>query len=304
MSTYKRLSEIYKKSVEIPFDNTSKIVFISDCHRGDGSWADDFNYNQNIYYSALKYYNTNGYTYIDLGDSDELWKNKKFERIGATHADIFRLIRDFYLHNRLYLIYGNHDIVKRNPAFVKKHLSRIYNPHMGNHEPLFDDIKIHEGLILKHKETGVKFFLVHGHQGDLIADNMWRLGSFLTRNLWRNLEIFGLKDPTSAAINYKVLKKVERKFIEWIEDNRQPVICGHTHRPSCPAEDEPPYFNDGSCIYNRFITCLEIADSEISLVKWDIKTNHDRVFYVDRRVLTLPRKIKCIREYDFNKKRD
>ena len=300
MSTYRRLSEIYKNSIEVAFDNNSKIAILSDCHRGDGSWADDFNHNQNVFYSALKYYYANGFTYIDLGDSDELWKNKRFEKIGVTHAEIFRLIRDFYLDNRLYMIYGNHDILKRNSVYVKKHLARIYDPHTASYEPLFGDIQFHEGLILMHNETGVKFLLVHGHQGDLIADIMWRLGSFLTRNFWRNLEIFGLNDPTSAAINYEVLKKVEKKFIEWIEDNKQPVICGHTHRPSCPPKEQPPYFNDGSCIYNRFITCLEIADSEITLVKWDIKTNRDRLFLVDRQVIAPPRKIKSIKEYKYN----
>ncbi|MDD3833654.1 MAG: metallophosphoesterase family protein [Oscillospiraceae bacterium] len=291
MSTFSRLSEVYKRSMEIPFDNSSKFVFFSDCHRGDGSLADDFNRNQNIFYSALKHYYANEFTYFDLGDSDELWKNKKFSKISTTHSDTFRLIREFYNAGRFFMIYGNHDILKRSPLYIKKNFAQIYDPHIDRHEPLFDDIKAHEGLIIKHKETGVKLFLVHGHQGDLVADIFWKVGSFLTRNVWRRFESFGLRDPTSAAINYAVLKKVERKFIEWIEKNNQPIICGHTHRPSCPSEDAPPYFNDGSCIYNNSITCLEIVNSEITLIKWDIKTNPDRAFYVDREVIAVPRRI-------------
>ena len=294
MSTFDRLSKVFQTSMEISFDNSSKIAIISDCHRGDGSWADDFNHNQNIFYSALKYYYDAGFTYIDLGDSDELWKNKSYSKISTTHTDTFRLIRNFYKDGRFYMIFGNHDVLKRCPSYVKKSLTRLYDPHTDRFEDLFDDIRVHEGLILKHRETGVTFLLVHGHQGDLIADHLWRTGSFLTRNLWRNLEIFGLKDPTSAAINYAVMKKVERKFIEWIVANNQPVICGHTHRPTCPPEGKPPYFNDGCCIYNNCITCLEIVQSEITLVKWDIKTNDDRAFYVDREEIAKPRKIETI----------
>ena len=106
MSTFSRLSEVYKRSMEIPFDNSSKFVFFSDCHRGDGSLADDFNRNQNIFYSALKHYYANEFTYFDLGDSDELWKNKKFSKISTTHSDTFRLIREFYNAGRFFIYKG------------------------------------------------------------------------------------------------------------------------------------------------------------------------------------------------------
>lgn len=120
MSTFQRLNEIFQSSLEIPFDDSSKIVVISDCHRGDGSWVDDFTHNQNIYFSAIKYYYNNGFTYIDLGDSDELWKNKKFSDISNVYTDTFRLLHNFYQEGRYYMIFGNHDIVKKYPAFVKK----------------------------------------------------------------------------------------------------------------------------------------------------------------------------------------
>ena len=291
MSTYNRLSEVFRTSMEIPFDDESKIVLISDCHKGDGTWADDFSRNQNIFYSALKYYYINGFTYIDLGDSDELWKNRDFSKISNTYTNTFRLIHDFYKENRLYMIYGNHDIVKRNPAYVKKHLRKYYDSSMDLFAPLFDDIKIHEGLILTHTKTNQKIFMVHGHQGDLIADVFWRLGRFLSRNIWRRIESLDLRDPTSAALNIAVKKKVERKVIEWVIRNKQMIVCGHTHRPSCPSKDSQPYFNTGCCTYPNCITCIEIVNSEISLIKWDIKTNKTRVFYVDREVIAVPWKI-------------
>ncbi len=291
MSTFNRLSEVFKSSLEIPFDDSSKIVIISDCHRGDGSWVDDFSHNQNIYYSAIKYYYNNGFTYIDLGDSDELWKNKKFSDISNIYTDTFRLLHDFYKEDRYYMIFGNHDIVKKYPDFVKKNLQRYYNSHTDSYEPLFENIKVHEGLILKHTKSQTKIFLIHGHQGDLLSDMFWRLGRFLTRYVWRRLEFFGHKDPTSAAKNYEERKKVERKILEWVSINKQIVIAGHTHRPTCPPEEALPYFNDGSCVHPNCITCIEIVNSEIALVKWDIKTKEDRTVYVDRESIAIPRKI-------------
>ena len=291
MSTYNRLSKIFQSSMEIPFDNSSKIVLISDCHRGDGSWVDDFTHNQNLYYSAIKYYYNHGFTYIDLGDSDELWKNKRFSDISNIYTDIFRLLHDFYKEDRFYMVFGNHDIIKKYPAFVKKNLQRYYNSHTDSYEPLFENIKVHEGLILKQAETETKILLIHGHQGDLLSDIFWRLGRFLTRYVWRRLEFFGHKDPTSAAKNYQERRKVERKILEWVSVNQQMVIAGHTHRPTCPPEDMLPYFNDGSCVHPNCITCIEIENSEITLVKWDIKTREDRTVFVDREPIALPRKI-------------
>ena len=64
-----------------------------------------------------------------------------------------------------------------------------------------------------------------------------------------------------------------------------------------PLEDklvffnEIQYFNTGSCIHPDCITCIEIVNSEISLVKWDIKTKEDRTVYVDRELLAVPRKV-------------
>lgn len=291
LSTFSRLTKIYRSCKEIPIDDSSKIVLISDCHRGDGSWVDNFTNNQNIYYAAIKYYYENGYTYIDLGDSDDLWKNKKFFDITNVYTDIFHLLHEFYQDGRYYLIYGNHDIEKRTPCFIQKNLQRYYDSHTERFEPLFDNIEVHEGLILKHQETQTTFFLVHGHQGDLVSDIFWRVGRLLTRYVWRRLELFGHKDPTSAAKNYEKERKVERKIKDWVEANNQPVIAGHTHRPTCPQEDEPPYFNDGSCVHPNCITCIEIVHSEITLMKWDIKTREDRTFFVDREPIALPRKI-------------
>lgn len=74
MSSENRLNRAYENAKTIPFDDTSKFILFSDCHRGDNSFADDFANNRNIYYHALKFYYSEGFDYCELGDGDELWR--------------------------------------------------------------------------------------------------------------------------------------------------------------------------------------------------------------------------------------
>ena len=66
MNTNRVLSKIFASAQVIPINDSSRIVLISDCHRSDGSWADDLSRNQNVYYAALDYYfNMRIYVYRD-----------------------------------------------------------------------------------------------------------------------------------------------------------------------------------------------------------------------------------------------
>ena len=114
------LSRVFESAEQIPFDDSSRIVLMSDCHRGDGSWADDFSKNQYIYFAALTHYYDRNYTYIEIGDGDELWKNKKLSDIVRVHGDTFWLLSRFFNEGRLYFIYGNHDIVMKNNSIAKR----------------------------------------------------------------------------------------------------------------------------------------------------------------------------------------
>lgn len=291
MSTFHRLSQVYSLSPVIPFDETSKFVLMSDCHRGDGSWIDNFSHNQYIYHSALRYYYEHGFTYIENGDGDELWKFKSLHDISNIYIDIFRQLHYFYKENRLYLIFGNHDIEKRDPDYVRQNMARYYDNHTNTYEPLFENISVHEGLVLKQKETGKELFVVHGHQGDPRDDQFWRTSKFLVRHFWRRMELLGFKDITSAAKNNVKKKHVERMLYEWASKNKKIVIAGHTHRPICPLDPGNLYFNDGSCVHPNSITSLEIQNSEISLVKWSVKTTDKLALYVNRQEIAVKRKI-------------
>src|SRR5436305_1787227 len=122
MSTSTRLTEIFKTAPEIPFSDSSKIILLSDCHRGTNDWIDDFAPNQSLYYYAIKHYFENDFTYIEVGDGDELWENRDFSEIRQAHSSLFRLLKLFYDAGRLHFIWGNHDIERRDPQNVEKNL--------------------------------------------------------------------------------------------------------------------------------------------------------------------------------------
>jgi hypothetical protein len=83
------VTSIFNSSKQIPFDDSSKFILMSDCHRGNGSWTDNFLKNRNIFIGALTHYYNNNYTYIELGDGDELWENTQLSDIMSVHKDTF-----------------------------------------------------------------------------------------------------------------------------------------------------------------------------------------------------------------------
>jgi predicted phosphodiesterase len=180
----------------------------------------------------------------------------------------------FYKEKRLHLIWGNHNRYWKKDKNVRKHLRVLVDD-----IKLFDDIKkVDEGVKL-----GDKIFIVHGHQVQPLCDHWLGRGisRFLVRNIWKLLQnVFGFKDPTSPAKNFKTRNKVDKKILNWAKEKNLLVIAGHTHRPmfySLSKEDriqnktgEPYYFNVGSCVHPRCITGIEIENGDIRLVKWFI----------------------------------
>lgn len=292
MSSRNRFSNAYKTAKRISFNDASKFIVFSDCHRGDNSFADEFANNRNIYYHALKHYYKEGFTYCELGDGDELWENIEFKEILEAHKNVFDLMRLFFQENRLHRVVGNHDMVYQNKRFVEKNLYSYLNKVTGNNEPLFPGVTFTEGLLFTHETNGQEILMVHGHQADWMNYVGWKINRFMVRVLWRQLQIFGIGDPTSPAKNYRELIKVERRTKRWIiENNNLFTITGHTHRPRFPEPGDIAYFNDGSCVHPRSITGLEIENGAISLIKWHIATTEDGTLKVIRRLLEGPQKL-------------
>ncbi len=288
-SSKKRLDRAFKNAKIVDFDNDSKFILFSDCHRGDNSFADDFANNRNIYFHALKHYFLEGFQYIEIGDGDELWENLSFESIFYAHKNVYLLMKQFHDENKLHMIWGNHDMVYRDPKYVAKHLTTYFDPKTAKNEELFRGIQYHEAIILKHCETNQEIFLTHGHQADWWNYLFWRWSRFMVRVLWKPLNVMGIADPTSPAKNYKELIKVERRTKKWISENNNLItIVGHTHRPRFPEPGDIAFFNDGSCVHPRSITGIEIDKGTIALIKWQIATKEDGTLQIVRVLLEGP----------------
>lgn len=291
MSSQTRLTKAFQEAKRISFNNTDKFILFSDCHRGDGSYADDFANNRNIYMHALTHYYKNDFHYIELGDGDELWENLFFKDIFEANKNVYLLLKKFYEKNKLHMIFGNHDMVYRKQVTVSKNFTEYFDTNLGVKVPLMPNLKFHEGIVLENSDTNQKVFLTHGHQADFFNYVGWKFNRFFVRVLWKPLQVWGIKDPTSPAKNYLELIKVERRIKKWIADNGNLItIVGHTHRPHFPKPEEHSlnFFNDGSCVHPRNITGIEIENGKISLIKWFIDTNDDGILQIVKEYIEQP----------------
>jgi UDP-2,3-diacylglucosamine pyrophosphatase LpxH len=276
MSVNSRFLEILNSVETLPIHSSSKLALFSDCHRGDNSWTDDFARNEAMTLHALRKYYEAGFTYIELGDGDELLENNTVDKIMRAHPHIFTLLRKFNDAGRLVFMTGNH-----NPIW--KYTS---DPDKKSLEAL--GIKLHEGLLLKNEESGAQIFLIHGHQGDLMTDTLWWFTEYLVLHIWTPLQRLGILDPMSPAQNFRIRIRTERKIAAWVKEHNIPTICGHTHRSILPKPGELPYFNTGCCIYPRGITNIEIVDDHISLIRWRIMPNGNGTLQIMKEVTAGP----------------
>lgn len=289
MASKHRISRAFKNAKRLSFNSNSKIILFSDTHRSDNGFADDFSRNRNMFKYALDYYYESGFTYIELGDGDELWENRNFTKIFKANKHIYLKLKKFYDEDRLHFIWGNHDMRYKNNKHVLKNLHTYFDPITDTRKELFVNLTFSEAIILEEETTKKTIFLLHGHQADWFNYVCWQLSSFLVKTLWKPLQIIGFSDPTSPAQNFKERIKVEKRLEDWIaKNNNQMMVTGHTHRPRFPATNELPFFNDGSCVHPRSITGLEIENNKICLIKWHLITNNNGTLQVKRTVLEGP----------------
>jgi predicted phosphodiesterase len=291
MNTLKLLDKVYKNAEKMKFNNDSRIIFFSDIHRGDNSLSDDFAHNQNIYCYALNYYFDRGYSYIEVGDGDELWEHGKFKHLRSAHSDIYYLLKKFYDNNRFLMLYGNHNMSFKYEYFVRRNLDYFYDDYDEKKKELFKGIKVHEAVILVHEETGKEVFVTHGHQGDFINDQIWLLMKLLSRYIWRFFNIIGFRNPASPAKNRIKRHKIEKNFSKWIDINKTMMIIGHTHRPKFPKVNEASYFNTGCCVHPRNITGIELNNGEISLIEWKVRPSENGILKISKKNISGPENV-------------
>ena len=288
MKTQKRLDEVFKSARVEYFDDSSRYVFMSDCHRGDGSHSDEFTKNQNLFIHALQHYYDNDYTYVEVGDGEELWEQPKMKYIKNAHYDVYEVIKKFHYHDRLIMLYGNHDIFLKYPEYVEKYYFRFYNEYREEFYDFLKGVMPIESLVLKQKDTGQEILVVHGHQGDFANDQAWYFTMLTLKYFWRFLHAFGVKNPASPVKNTYKRHKIENNYNKWIKNSKKMLICGHTHRYKFPRSGDLPYFNTGCCIYPTTISAIEISEGKVQLVRWKMRPNREGMIVVKKDVLRGP----------------
>jgi UDP-2,3-diacylglucosamine pyrophosphatase LpxH len=293
------LTSLYQRCRQNPvmIDSSSRLVFMSDCHRGNGGWGDDFSRNRLLFLHALGHYRSLGFTYVEVGDGEELWENSSFDSVHWAYSEVY--IRLGYLHSegRLIFLWGNHNNAWRQPQRVRAELTpALWMYFDGRVSPLLEDLgreallqilsgdgpppdrpllrplRTREAVVLRHRGSGGEILVTHGHQGELWSHRVWPLSRFLVRRVWRMLQNAGLRPRITPAGNYALMRETESRLTQWCRSSGIPLVAGHTHRPELPSPDDPPYMNCGSCVHPRCITALEIEGSEVSLVKWHVST--------------------------------
>lgn len=229
-----------------------------------------------LFVKALNHYWRQGFTYVEVGDGDELWQNHRFKDVLRSHWPAFDLLHRFDLQGRLHLILGNHDV-----------------PHWRHRAHHKDGIRVDEALVLRHRRTSQRLLVTHGHQADVKSDLFSPVSRLLVRYVWRRTQTWRLVRHFQSALNRRfesraLYRDIERRLIAWSDANRQTMICGHTHRAMAARAGEPGYFNTGSFIVPGTATGLEIQGGEISLVRW---TAHPIDHTVRREVIASPRRL-------------
>lgn len=288
MFTDKRLTSAYQNAKIEYFDEKSKYIIFSDCHRGNDSASDEFTRNQIVLLHALEYYYEHGYRYIEAGDGDELWEYSDFKTIRLAHSDVFMSIKKYYDAGRLIFIYGNHNIYLRSKSFVENNYYFYYDEFSQDTQEFLKGLIPYEALVLKNKQTEQEILIVHGHQGDFMNDQFWMGSMVLMRYFWRFMHVVGFQNPASPAKNLYKRSKIEIKYRKWIGKHHKIIICGHTHRPKFSEQDELPYFNTGCCIHTKGITGIEIADGKIMLVSWRVRPEQDGNLRIERNIVRGP----------------
>ncbi len=254
-----RLNRAWQTAPRIPFDNQSRFLFLSDSHRGDGSGNDLFMRNKPLFLQVLSRYAQAGYTYIEVGDGDDLWQTPGFATIRRAHSAVFDILHRLHQQNRLYLILGNHDM-----------------PH-GSPPPDKDGLPLHEELVLQHTQTGQEMLILHGHQADFSGSRFTFFSRLAVRHIWKHWQHLG--ETAVSNPHTRLIQKIyqwshrnglclEQQLMTWVQQSRHMLICGHTHLPRFATYPHNPYFNTGNCVNRGYLTGLEIQNGEITAVQW------------------------------------
>lgn len=197
------------KIVEIEV-NKDKFIVFSDQHKGNKSWADDFNGGcEKNYIAALNFYNSENYNLVNLGDSEEMWKFSPQEIIQPNKPSLDA--EAAFQPMRYYKTFGNHDIIWKNPIDVALLLKDNFDM----------PLKVYEGVLLKVKDLGVPLdiLLTHGHQGDVMSDNN-DFSTWVIAHLWMPVQRYLRLNINAPSKDLTLRNRHNKLMHEWSSRKR------------------------------------------------------------------------------------
>ncbi len=213
----------------IAFDATAdRFVIFSDQHKGNGDHADDFAGASSNYQEALDYYYQENYTYINLGDCEELWENKP-EPVLTHYSHIMQQEAAFHATGRYHRVFGNHDLLWFSNDAVKQYLYPVFN----------EKLKVYEGVLLQTaiNNQPLEILLTHGHQGDSVSDNN-AFSKWFVGRIWVPIQRWLDFNVNTPAKDFHMRDRHNRIMYEWTEQRLHTIlITGHTHKPMFESLD-------------------------------------------------------------------
>ena len=288
-AVFKSLTKLYDSTIKnskrvcsIAVDTLKdKFIIFSDQHKGDRDTGDDFTTNEFNYLKALEYYRQQNFSFINLGDSEELWKYKP-EQVLPANKNVFVAEAAFQPVN-YYKTFGNHDLIWKN----KWDTARLLKNYFAIPLPVY------EGIVLRTKvgNESLTIFCTHGHQGDKMSDNN-AFSTWLVAHIWAPVQRYLQINVNTPSKDDNLRNKHNKMMYEWSSNRKNMLlVTGHTHKPvfasgkysSYPSNDierddndklKPSYFNTGCCCFNDGdITGIEIEGGYIRLIKWHNENN-------------------------------
>lgn len=293
------------KGLVLLVKDDSRYIIFSDQHKGARNGYDDFALAEKNYLQALDFYNDEQFTFVNLGDAEELWKNSLSSVI--KHNKLCFEKEKLFVNRGAYIkIVGNHDLYWANDPLAGITIEKIYG----------QKLKVYEALMLcrvTKDDTLLNIFLTHGHQGDKQSDGNW-FSKWFVSVIWGRLQAYFELNPNTPAFNDRLKNNHNMMMYEWSAQQKSTIlITGHTHQPvfvsltqleriyraldkaranedielisklnqeinqrirfGDPVPDftayYPYYFNTGCCCFDDGdITGIEIVGGLIRLIKW------------------------------------
>jgi predicted phosphodiesterase len=261
-----------------------RFIIFSDQHKGNRDQADDFTGNEFNYLAALQYYQQQKFSFINLGDSEELWKYKADEVLPANEKAF--AAEAAFQPAYYYKTFGNHDILWKNKTDVERLLKKYFAM----------PLPVYEGILLKTTVNNevLNIFCTHGHQGDKLSDNN-SISTWIVAHVWAPVQRYLKINVNTPSKDDTLRNKHNKLMYEWSSNRKNLLlVTGHTHRPvfasgkysAHPANQiekdsnsklKPSYYNTGCCCFNDGdITGIEISNGEIQLVKWFFENNQSK----------------------------